>query len=187
MPCLASHPTVGIAFLHPMVVTPIKEETTEGIMALKRILTLVVVIVVAIALTGCETTGPKTALGGLGGAAAGGLLAAAVGGNAAGIAAGTILGGLVGGAIGNSLDAADRQYASQAAQNALETSPSGTSVAWRNPDSGNAGTITPTYTYQVTSGQYCREYQQSVVIGSEEHTSYGTACRQPDGSWKIVN
>lgn len=138
-------------------------------------------------LTACETTGPKTAVGGLGGAAAGGLIGAAAGGGAKGIAAGAILGGLLGGLIGDRLDAADRRAASQAAHQALETAPSGTSTTWRNPDSGHSGTVTPTRTYQAANGTYCREYQQTVTIGGEQHQSYGTACRQPDGQWKIVN
>jgi surface antigen len=89
---------------------------------------LIPVLLLALLLAGCETTGsgglgPKTGLGALGGAAAGGLLGAAVGGNAAGIAAGTILGGLVGGAIGQQLDAADRRRAQEAARHALEKAP----------------------------------------------------------------
>ncbi|MCZ6875908.1 MAG: hypothetical protein O7G88_20660 [bacterium] len=40
-------------------------------------------------------------------------------------------------------------------------------------------------TYQIDSGQYCREYQQTVVIGGQEDRAFGTACRQPDGSWQI--
>ena len=34
---------------------------------------------------------------------------------------------------------------------------------------------------------YCREIIMDVVIGGVEQTAYGTACRQPDGSWKITN
>ena len=34
---------------------------------------------------------------------------------------------------------------------------------------------------------YCREIIMDVVIGGVEQTAYGTACRQPDGSWKIAN
>ena len=149
--------------------------------------TLVSAIFVAFLLMGCESTGPKTAVGGLGGAAAGGLLAAALGGKGTGIAAGTILGGLIGGAIGDRLDAADREKARAAASQALESIPSGQSVAWRNPDSGNSGVVTPVRTYQTSTGQYCREYTQTITIGGEKHQSYGTACRQPDGSWKIVS
>lgn len=148
---------------------------------------LISTILMAFLLMGCESTGPKTAVGGLGGAAAGGLLAAALGGSGTAIAAGTILGGLVGGAIGDRLDAADRQRANTAAAQALESSPSGQSVAWRNPDSGNAGAVTPVRTYQTSTGQYCREYTQTINIGGERHQSYGTACRQPDGTWRIVS
>ena len=138
-------------------------------------------------LLGCESTGPKTTVGGLGGAAAGGLLAAALGGKGAGIAAGTILGGLIGGTIGDRLDAADREKAHTAAAQTLEAVPSGHSVAWQNPDSGNTGTVTPVKTYQTATGQYCREYTQTITIGGEKHKSYGTACRESDGSWRIVN
>jgi surface antigen len=148
---------------------------------------LVSTILMAFLLMGCENTGPKTAIGGLGGAAAGGLLAAGLGGSGTAIAAGTILGGLLGGAIGDRLDAADRQRANTAATQALESVPSGQSVAWRNPDSGNAGSVTPVRTYQTSTGQYCREYTQTITIGGEKHQSYGTACRQPDGTWRIVS
>ena len=33
---------------------------------------------------------------------------------------------------------------------------------------------------------YCREYQRRVTIGGKVQDSYGTACLQPDGSWKVV-
>ena len=148
---------------------------------------LVSTILMAFLLMGCETAGTKTAVGGLGGAAAGGLLGAALGGGSTGIAAGTILGGLIGGAIGNRMDAADQQRANTAAAQALESAPSGQSVAWRNPDSGNAGAVTPVRTYQTSGGQYCREYTQTITVGGERHQSYGTACRQPDGTWRIVS
>jgi surface antigen len=149
--------------------------------------TVVWAILMAFTLMGCETAGTKTAIGGLGGAAAGGLLGAALGGGSTGIAAGTILGGLLGGAVGNRMDAADRAQASSAATQALESAPAGKSVAWRNPDSGNTGVVTPVRTYQTSSGQYCREYTQTITIGGEKHQSYGTACREPDGGWKIVS
>jgi surface antigen len=148
---------------------------------------LVSTMLIAFLLMGCESTGPRTAVGGLGGAAAGGLLAAALGGEGTAIAAVTILGGLLGGAIGERLDAADRQRANAAAAQALEAVPSGQSVTWRNPDSGNAGTVTPVRTYQTATGQYCREYTQTINVGGERHQSYGTACRQPDGTWRIVS
>ena len=44
-----------------------------------------------------------------------------------------------------------------------------------------------TRTYQASNGSYCREYQQEITIDGKPQRSYGTACRQPDGSWKVVN
>lgn len=32
---------------------------------------------------------------------------------------------------------------------------------------------------------YCREYQRKVTVGGKVVDSYGTACMQPDGSWKL--
>lgn len=154
---------------------------------------VVSILVLALALTSCESVGqgisnnPKTTMGGMLGAAGGGLIAAAAGGGTAGIIGGALLGGLVGGAIGNHLDQKDKELAAQNAQRAFENARTGQSSAWRNPDSGHSGNITPTRTYQDNTGQYCREYQQQVTIGGEIHESYGTACRQPDGSWKTVN
>jgi len=149
--------------------------------------TVIPLLVLSLLVTGCETMAdnPKATLGGATGAAAGGLIAAAAGGGAAGIVGGVLLGGLVGGAIGNALDQRDKQMAMDAAQRSFESSGTGSATSWNNPDSGNSGSITPTRTYQQASGQYCREYQQTVYIGGEPHESYGTACRQPDGSWKI--
>jgi hypothetical protein len=34
---------------------------------------------------------------------------------------------------------------------------------------------------------YCREYQATTTIGGQVNKSFGTACLQPDGSWKIIN
>ncbi len=34
---------------------------------------------------------------------------------------------------------------------------------------------------------YCREYQATTTIGGQPRLSYGTACLQPDGSWKMMN
>lgn len=155
-------------------------------MASKRI--GILVLLLAFVLAGCETTpGPKATVGGLGGATVGGLLAAGLGASPAAIAGSVILGGLVGGAIGDRMDAADKRHANEAAAHALNTAPSGQSVTWQNPDNNHAGSVTPTRTYQMANGQYCREYQQTVTIEGKLQQSYGTACRQPDGSWKIMN
>ena len=151
---------------------------------------LVGAVLLSMALTGCQNynggLAPRTTIGGLGGAASGGLLAAAVGGGGTAIAAGAILGGLVGGAIGESLDQRDRQLANQTARRAFETVPAGQAATWRNPDTGHSGSVIPTRTFQAANGGFCREFQQEITVGGQRQQSFGTACRQPDGHWRIV-
>jgi surface antigen len=128
---------------------------------------------------------PKSTIGGLGGAAAGGLIAAGAGGNTAAIVGGVLLGGLLGGAVGNALDQRDKELHMREAQLALESSRTGQVSTWSNPDSGNSGSFTPTRTYQEPSGRYCREYTEEIWVAGERQQAYGTACREPDGSWRV--
>lgn len=131
-------------------------------------------------------TNQKAIIGGVGGAAAGGLIASALDASTAGVIGGIILGGLIGGAVGDRMDAADRREANRATYAALESKPLGSTTSWQNPDSGHSGTVTPTRTYQAQGGEYCREYEQKVTISEQTQTAYGTACRQPDGNWHTV-
>ncbi|MDF1793160.1 MAG: hypothetical protein P1U88_14685 [Thalassobaculaceae bacterium] len=41
--------------------------------------------------------------------------------------------------------------------------------------------------FQDRYGRYCREYQSTAVIGGQRQQIYGTACRNPDGSWAPIN
>jgi surface antigen len=145
-----------------------------------------ILMLVVVAATGCASieSNPKTAIGGLGGATFGGLIAAAAGGGGAAIAGAVIGGALLGSLAGNLLDERDKRLAAEAQQRALESAPTGKPVAWTNPDTGHAGTVTPRRTYQ-SGGTYCREFQTTATIGGKEEKAYGTACRQPDGSWKL--
>ena len=145
-----------------------------------------IVMLVVITATGCATIedSPKTSIGAFGGAAFGGLIAAAAGGGGAAIAGAVIGGALLGGFAGNMLDQRDKRMAAEAQQRALETAPTGKPVAWTNPDTGHQGTATPVRTYQ-SGDTYCREFQNTVTIDGKQEKAYGTACRQPDGSWKV--
>lgn len=107
-------------------------------------------------------------------------------GNTLATAAGALVGGMIGSEIGKSLDNADRAYMMQTQQAALEQTTAGISTPWRNPSTGNSGTVTPTNYYN-NNGTYCREFTQTINVGGQTERGVGTACRQPDGSWKIVN
>src|SRR5262245_13680948 len=152
---------------------------------------IAVVLLIAFPALGCQSLAnmtsdnPKAVLGSLGGAAAGAGIAAIAGASSGWIVAAGLAGGLLGGAIGHHLDNKDKELAAQAAARAFESNRTGQAASWKNPDSGNSGSVTPTRTYQAAGGQYCREYRQDIVIEGELQEAYGTACRQSDGSWKI--
>ena len=112
----------------------------------------------------------------------------AVFGGAAGAAAGSRFGKgsgktaatVAGGNIGRAMDQVDQNCVGQA----LGGAETGRPVVWRNPDNGGDYQVTPTGTYQAANGQYCREYTTTVVIGGRSERAHGTACLQPDGSWR---
>lgn len=151
-------------------------------------------------LYGCaQPGGPGVTQGGQGfnkqeagtvlGAVGGGIVGSNIGKGKGAIAAtigGALLGGLLGNQVGASLDNADRVAYSQAAQTAFNDGGNGQTLPWNNPKSGNSGSITPKNYYQNSQGQYCREYTQTINVGGKTQSGYGTACRQPDGSWQIV-
>jgi len=151
---------------------------------------LVAALLLALTVAACESQGrgTKQTIGGLSGAALGGLLGAQFGsgtGQLATTAAGVLIGALVGSDIGRTMDDVDRLKADQAV-NRSHTATLGETIAWNNPQSGNSGTITPVRDGTSTSGRYCREFQQTVVIGGKTEQGYGIACREPDGAWRLL-
>jgi surface antigen len=164
----------------------VKQEDAKAMHGIK----FAAVAVIAGLLSACATdSGPKqgfgTILGGVGGAVAGAQLGKGKG-QLVGVAAGTLLGAMIGNEIGKSLDRADQMAMDRAGQQAA-AAPIGQRIAWSNPDSGNSGYVVPTREGTGPRGEYCREYQQTVTVGGKTEQAYGTACRQPDGSWKVVN
>jgi surface antigen len=144
-----------------------------------------------ILLTGACTAadGPKQQAGAIIGGVGGAVLGSGIGsgaGRVVAVAAGALIGAYVGGEIGASLDRTDRAMSEQSAQDALEYNPDGRASGWDNPNTGHAGSTTPTTTYE-QAGTSCREYQTAVAIDGRTETAVGTACRQPDGTWRIAS
>jgi surface antigen len=151
---------------------------------------LVAVFAASLFLCACDPQnwGGGETVGTLGGAAAGGLVGSQIGhgsGNAAATLAGVLLGGFVGNQLGSAVDENDRKQAGAAEQRAY-TAPIGQQITWNDSKNGNSGTITPIKDGYAQNGAYCREFQQSIIIGGQQKQGYGTACQQPDGTWKIV-
>ena len=93
-----------------------------------------------------------------------------------------LAGGVIGGSIGNNLDTTSRNAALGAEYNALERGTVGQPVAWQGAN-GNFGQVIPQQPYQVGS-QNCRRYTHTIHVGGVPQQASGTACRNPDGSWK---
>lgn len=91
-------------------------------------------------------------------------------------------GGLVGGQIGQSLDAKDKRSALEAEYRALEYTPSGQPVTWRNTRANRYGEVIAAQPYRVGS-QDCRQYNHTVFVNGQAQSARGTACRNGDGSW----
>ena len=120
------------------------------------------------------------------GGTAGGLLGNTVGkgsGRTAAVIGGTIVGALVGGSIGRSMERTDYLWVSRT----LEYAPSREPVRWVNPDTRTSYEVEALSTHVDRAGRYCREYQTTATVAGERRQVYGTACRQPDGSWEVVN
>lgn len=59
-------------------------------------------------------------------------------------------------------------------------------ITWSEPSMPPKDKVGKTNTSAGAAGP-CREFQQNVVIDGKRQQAHGTACRQPDGSWRIVN
>jgi surface antigen len=142
-----------------------------------------------LALAACSGPTQKQDTGLVVGAAAGGLLGNTVGkgtGKVAATIAGAMIGGIVGSEIGRSLDQQDRMAAQQAELTALEKGQSGVATPWRNPDSGRHGMVVPGRPYRIGAND-CRDYTHTIYIEGQPQTMRGTACRNPDGTWRNVS
>lgn len=117
-------------------------------------------------------------VGGAVGAAAGSQVGGGSGRTVATIG-GALLGAFIGGQIGNRMDDKDHQQTAYA----LENTATGENTRWVNPDTGYSFDMQPINTYQAASGP-CRDYTMQAVIDGRNETINGTACRQPDGTWK---
>ena len=146
---------------------------------------LLLPLLAALTVTSCGTYGPHEGAGSVIGGVLGGVLGAQVGkghGRTVAIIAGALAGAAIGGTVGKHMDESDRAKVAQT----LEGVRTGVPVAWSNPDSGVQYSVTPTRTSETPAGP-CREFTTEALIGGKRETVYGTACRQPDGSWKVQN
>ena len=145
-------------------------------------------LALSLGLAACSGPNAKQDSGTVVGAVAGGVIGNQFGkgsGKVLATVAGAVVGGIVGSEIGKSMDQQDRLLAQQAELAALERGQSGVSTPWRNPDNGRYGEVVPSKPY-TRGADNCRDYTHTIYIDSRPQTVRGTACRNPDGTWRNV-
>ncbi len=84
----------------------------------------------------------------------------------------------------NAMNEAQQRAHEQAIVDA-SSAPVGEPIHWN--DGNGSGDVTTVREGHTQDGRECREFQQQVTIGGQNQEAYGTACRQPDGSWQVVD
>ena len=151
---------------------------------MKKLYTAFIILVCSMGLIGCQNMSQQD-VGTVTGGVAGGLLGSTVGkggGQMLAIAAGTLAGAYIGGAVGKHMDETDRARVN----NALENNSVGQPAYWNNAKTGASYQVTPVKNVSVAGNEYCREYRTVANIAGKQQQVYGTACRQPDGTWQAA-
>jgi len=124
------------------------------------------------------------------GALIGGLLGNAAGsggGRNGATLAGVIVGGAVGAALTSNLDCEDRSYAYKTYYDGFNAGRPNAVYRWSNPHNDHRGEFRVVDYYNDPGGFRCSNYIQTIYIQGRPQEARGRACRQPDGTWAIVN
>lgn len=60
-------------------------------------------------------------------------------------------------------------------------------ITWNDAQRGARYEVIPRNTVKTAAGGYCREYTARATVSGKRIETNGTACRQLDGSWKLIN
>lgn len=153
---------------------------------MKKILAKIAILLTTISLISCSTPPSKQDMGTVTGGVLGGLVGSRFGGGSGqllAVGAGALLGAYVGGAIGKNMDDTDRAKMSSA----LDNNAVGQPAYWQNQKTGTSYNVVPVKNVAYNGNPYCREYRSTANIAGKKQQVYGTACRQPDGSWQTVS
>ncbi len=95
--------------------------------------------------------------------------------------AGSLLGSHIGGSVGRQMDTEDYHRT----RDALEHSRTGHVTRWHNRRTNRYYAYTPRRTYYDDEIP-CREFVMETYYRGRIEEVIGTACRQPDGSWRML-
>lgn len=101
----------------------------------------------------------------------------------AGVLTEAVADGLIGGDISKNMDDMDRMKMNRA----LENHSVGEPICWLTSHSGAFYHDTPVKNMSVQCNSYCHAHSTTAMVAGKKQQIYGTACRQPDGSWRMMN
>lgn len=118
------------------------------------------------------------------GAAIGGVAAGLAGASPVGLAASIIGGGVIGGLIGHSMDSSD----SSKVNDAMDHNVPNKTTTWTNEKTGTTYEITPSSGRMTYKGNTdCRRFHGvEIMRNGKHHRISGVACRESNGSWKMM-
>ena len=145
-----------------------------------KVIQIVTVLLSLFLLSSCMMAN-KGQMGAAGGAAGGAIIGQAIGSNTEATLLGAAIGGMLGYVIGNEMDKYDRQMLN----NVYESTPSGQTETWVNPDHGNQYQVTPQQSYTGPQNQHCRKAEILAIIDGRTERTYTTACRDMNGQWQL--
>lgn len=96
-----------------------------------------------------------------------------------------LAGSWTGGKLGDQLSPDARARMIDLTQNALNQGQSGKKIKWREGKLN--GTIIPQVAFVGPQTLECREFHQTLRLGDVVETGYATACRAPDGQWRLLS
>lgn len=64
--------------------------------------------------------------------------------------------------------------------------PTGSSVTWRNPQTGNGATITPVGDNYMNGTLVCRRFSLAVYVGAQTRQGQSSACKTQNGTWRTL-
>jgi surface antigen len=126
----------------------------------------------------------KKVIGAIMGGAIGGVVGAQVGdgaGRSIAILVGSAAGALIGQHVGRKMDEADRACVGEALEKAGDNRP----VAWASSDGSTTYRVTPLASAS-QSDPDCRMFELEAATSAGSSTSKAQACRDPDGSWRVI-
>lgn len=137
------------------------------------ILALLILLLGASLMSGCQTkAGAGAATGATGGAIVGGLV-----GGSTGAVAGAILGGTLGYGVGRYMDEEDKRRMAWAMEQDRR-------MQWENEQTGATYQIAPTGTFYRDERE-CRNFSMVADVNGRPDRINGVACRNPNGSWDM--